>query len=142
MNHRQAVQVALTTALAISTATACGGGQQSNLGTNQFGQPMASRPGGILRNKAVLLTGAAALYYLYHRQEALRKAGHNVPRYFLSQNGHVYWRDQAGTPHWISAPTAGLSVPESVADQYKDFQGFDGSTTGRGLSGLAGRGMY
>jgi hypothetical protein len=132
----------MTTALVISTVTACGVGQQpNNLSSNPYGSPNPTGPGGLLRNKAVLLTGAAALAYLYRRQHALRASGQNVPRYYLSSNGRVYFRDQSGTAHWVTPPAGGVSIPMSEANRYREFQGFNGNTTGRGLAGLSGSQM-
>ncbi|NMG20113.1 hypothetical protein [Brasilonema bromeliae] len=85
---------------------------------------------------AITLVGAAALYYLYNRHKNSQKEGAQG-KYYLSKNGRVYYRDEQGRPHWVTSPSGGIQVPESEAQQYRDFQGYNGRTTGRSLSDVA-----
>ena len=88
------------------------------------------------QKKVVLLAGAAALYYLYkHHQNAAAKAGPES-QYYLSKNGRVYYRDADHRAHWVTPPSEGISVPEAEANEYRGFQGYDRSASGRDLVGL------
>lgn len=85
---------------------------------------------------AITLAGAAALYYLYQKNKNRR--GHGAEgQYYLSKNGRVYYRDAQGRAHWVTPPPGGIRVSEEEARQYRDFQGYNGRTTGRDLRGLA-----
>lgn len=84
----------------------------------------------------ITLAGAAALYYLYNKQKNAKKEGAEG-KYYLSKNGRVYYRDAQNRPHWVTPPAGGIQVPESEAQQYKDFQGYNGSSTGRDLKDVA-----
>lgn len=86
--------------------------------------------------KLVILGGAAALYYLYRKHQNSAGAGEQG-QYYLSKNGRVYYRDAEHRAHWVTPPTQGISVPESEAREYAQFQGYDNRQTGRDLSGLA-----
>lgn len=85
---------------------------------------------------AITLAGAAALYYLYNRHKNAQKEGAQG-KYYLSKNGRVYYRDQQGRPQWVTPPSGGIRVPESEAQQYQDFQGYNGRSTGRTLRDIA-----
>jgi hypothetical protein len=99
-------------------------------------QPKADSPGMSGTQKVVLLAGAAALYYLYKKhQNAAAKEGPEG-QYYLSKNGRVYYRDAEHRAHWVTPPPDGIKVPESEANEYRGFQGFNNSTTGRDLTGL------
>ncbi len=87
------------------------------------------------KQKLVLLGGAAALYYLYNRHKNAQGQGRNG-QYYLSKNGRVYYRDAQHRAHYVTPPAGGVQVPASEAQQYRDFQGYNGRTTGRDLSGL------
>src|SRR5919202_647957 len=71
-------------------------------------QPQAKK-GLSTKQKVAILAGAAALYYL----------------------------DAQGRPHWVTPPSGGIQVPESEAQQYRDFQGYNNRSTGRDLTNLA-----
>ncbi len=86
--------------------------------------------------KVALLTGAAALYYLYNQHKNSQEQGPQG-QYYLSKNGRVYYRDAQHRAHWVTPPPAGIQVPEAQAQQYRDFQGYNNSATGRDLTGLA-----
>jgi len=85
---------------------------------------------------AVVLAGAAALYYLYNQHKhAQAQAGENG-QYYLSKNGRVYYRDANHQAHWVTPPPNGITVPSADAQQYRDYQGYDNQTTGRDLTSL------
>jgi predicted heme/steroid binding protein len=86
--------------------------------------------------KVAILAGAAALYYLYQQRKNAQGAGPNG-KYYLSKNGRVYYRDSQNRPHWVTPPQGGIRVPESEAQQYRDFQGYNGRSTGRDLTDVA-----
>lgn len=97
-------------------------------------QPRA-RQGLSNTQKVAILAGAAALYYLYNQQKNAKGQGPQG-QYYLSKNGRVYYRDAQNRPHWVTPPPGGITVPESEAQQYRDFQGYNNSPTGRDLTGL------
>ncbi len=83
----------------------------------------------------ITLVGAAALYYLYKQHQKSQQEGAQG-KYYLSKNGRVYYRDAQHRAHWVTAPPEGITVPEAQAQQYQEFQGYNGRTTGRNLAGL------
>ncbi len=83
----------------------------------------------------ITLAGAAALYYLYNQHKNKQQQGAQG-KYYLSKNGRVYYRDAQGRPHWVTPPPGGIKVPAEQAAQYRDFQGYNNSPTGRDLTGL------
>lgn len=85
--------------------------------------------------KVVLLAGSAALYYLYNKHKNSQEQGPQG-QYYLSKNGRVYYRDAEHRAHWVTPPAEGIRVPENEAQQYRDFQGYNNSATGRDLVGL------
>ncbi len=76
------------------------------------GQP---RQGLTTKQKVILLAGAAALYYLYKKHQQASGSGAEG-QYYRSKNGQVYYRDQKGGVHWVSAPSQPIQVP---ADEYQ-----------------------
>jgi hypothetical protein len=99
-------------------------------------QPMeASGESHSMRNKMILLGGAAALYYLYKQHQGQADSS-GQPQYYLSKNGRVYYRDADHRAHWITPPAAGIRVPESEAAPYRDLQGYDNRATGRDLTSV------
>lgn len=88
--------------------------------------------------KVVILGGAAALYYMYkHHQQAAVNSQGSDSQYYLSKNGRVYYRDAQHGAHWVTPPSEGIRVPEQEAAQYSQFQGYDGRSDGRDLTGLS-----
>lgn len=102
------------------------------------GQPQQQQNRGMSTGqKVAILAGAAALYYMYKKNKEKRAAGDtSQPQYYLSSNGRVYYRDAQGRAHWVTPPQGGIQVPMSEAQQYRDFQGYNGQSTGRDLMGL------
>jgi hypothetical protein len=87
--------------------------------------------------KVALLVGAAALYYMYKKnQEAKQHGNISEPQYYLSRNGRVYYREAGGRVHWVTPPSSGIQVPIAEASQYQDFQGYEGRSSGRDLVGM------
>lgn len=98
--------------------------------------PQAKKKGLSTGQKAVItLAGAAALYYLYKQHQNKQEEGAQG-KYYLSKNGRVYYRDAQHQAHWVTPPPGGVQVPADEAQQYRDFQGYNNSPTGRDLSGL------
>jgi len=106
-------------------------------GTTPYNSPQQPRARQGLSNtqKVAILAGAAALYYLYNQQKNAKGQGPQG-QYYLSKNGRVYYRDAQNRPHWVTPPQGGIQVPESEAQRYREFQGYNNSPTGRDLTGL------
>ncbi|MBD2507241.1 MULTISPECIES: hypothetical protein [unclassified Nostoc] len=85
--------------------------------------------------KVALLAGAAALYYMYNQHKNAPQEGAQG-KYYLSKNGRVYYRDAEHRAHWVTPPAEGIRVPESEAQKYREFQGYNRSATGRDLTGI------
>ena len=142
----------VTGVLLTQTLTACGGARTadtSNLppvdesNRTSYGSSVNSRSAAAPRSgmsngqKVALLAGAAAVYYLYQKNQKARATGNSAePQYYLSKNGRVYYREGGGRVHWVTAPQGGISVPMDEAQQYQEFEGYDGRTTGRNLAGI------
>ena len=84
----------------------------------------------------VELRGDAALYYLYREHLTTDGAGPQG-RYYLSNDGRVFYKDAQGREHTVNAPSEGLRVPRAAADPYRDIRGYAGQQNGRDLRGLA-----
>jgi hypothetical protein len=97
----------------------------------------AEKAGMSTRKKVVLLAGAAALYYLYKQHQKASAQDGPDSQYYLSKNGRVYYRDAEHRAHWVTAPSAGIEVPAGQADEYREFEGYDGQSKGRDLTGLS-----
>lgn len=85
--------------------------------------------------KVALLAGAAALYYMYNQHKNASQEGAQG-KYYLSKNGRVYYRDAEHRAHWVTPPSEGIRVPESEAQKYRQFQGYNNSSSGRDLTGI------
>ncbi|WP_017653867.1 hypothetical protein [Fortiea contorta] len=138
--------VLLSALLMVPLLSSCGGGSKvatppppvdDTVGrtvSDRTNQPQAKKGLGT-GQKVAILAGAAALYYLYNQQKNSPKEGAQG-KYYLSKNGRVYYRDGEGRAHWVSPPSEGIRVPESEAQKYREFQGYNRQTTGRDLTGL------
>ncbi len=138
--------VLLSALLTVPLLSSCGGGSRSanvpppvddTVGrtvSDRSAQPEVKKglSGG---QKVAILAGAAALYYLYNQHKNAPQEGAQG-KYYLSKNGRVYYRDAEHRAHWVTPPAEGIRVPESQAQQYQDFQGYNGRSTGRDLSNL------
>lgn len=96
-------------------------------------QTQAKQKGLSTGQKVAILAGAAALYYLYNQHKNKQEQGPEG-KYYLSKNGRIYYRDSEHRAHWVTPPPGGIQVPESEAQRYRDFQGYNNSSTGRDLS--------
>lgn len=120
----------------------CGGGNQANqppIDDSRNGRaPVTAptQPAMSTTKKVVLLAGAAALYYLYEHHKNATAAAGAEGQYYLSKNGRVYYRDKDHRAHWVTPPPGGISVPESEASKYKDYQGYENKSTGKDLTGV------
>lgn len=137
----------LSALLVLPMLTACGSSRtaappppvdDSQVGTvsnpRPANQPQA-RKGLSTGQKVAILAGAAALYYLYNQHR--NKQGQGAQgKYYLSKNGRVYYRDAQGRAHWVTPPSEGIRVPESEAQKYREFQGYNNRPTGRDLTDL------
>lgn len=99
-------------------------------------QPQAKKKGLSTGQKVAILAGAAALYYLYNQHKNKQEQGPQG-KYYLSKNGRIYYRDAQNRAHWVTPPPGGIQVPESEAQRYRDFQGYNNSPTGRDLTDVA-----
>ncbi|WP_373526288.1 hypothetical protein [Nostoc sp.] len=139
--------VLLSALLMVPLLSSCGGGSRTatpppvddTIGRtvsnrNTTNQPEAKKGMGT-GQKVALLAGAAALYYMYNQHQNASKEGAEG-KYYLSKNGRVYYRDAEKRAHWVTPPKEGIRVPESQAQKYQQFQGYNGSSTGRDLTGI------
>lgn len=137
----------LTALLSLPLFTACGGTPNTaapppvddTLGGTQTYPSPANQPqakkGLSTGQKVAILAGAAALYYLYNQHKNRQEQGPQG-QYYLSKNGRIYYRDAQHRAHWVTPPSEGIRVPEAEARQYRDFQGYNNSPTGRDLTEL------
>ncbi|MEH2085622.1 hypothetical protein [Nostoc sp.] len=138
--------VLLSALLMVPLLSSCGGGSQKanvpppvddTIGrtvSDRTNQPEAKKGLGT-GQKVALLAGAAGLYYLYNQHKNASQEGAQG-KYYLSKNGRVYYRDAEKRAHWVTPPAEGIRVPESEAQKYREFQGYNRSTTGRDLTGI------
>ncbi|MBD2694991.1 hypothetical protein [Anabaena catenula] len=140
------IAVLLSALLTVPLLTSCGGGSRTasppppvddTTGRvvserTPVNQPQAKK-GLSTGQKVAILAGAAALYYIYNQHKNAQGEGVQG-KYYLSKNGRVYYRDAQGRAHWVTPPQEGIRVPESEAQRYSDFQGYNGRTTGRDLT--------
>lgn len=147
----QTVALLLTTTLSAPLFASCGGSNTANQTPVYDNRPTAqntanrtvsgnptrpqARQGLSTGQKVAILAGAAALYYLYNQHKNKKEQG-ATGKYYLSKNGRVYYRDAAGRAQWVTPPREGIRVPEEQARQYRDFQGYNGRSTGRDLRDL------
>jgi hypothetical protein len=139
--------VLLSALLTVPLLSSCGGGSKNasapppvddSVGrtvSDRTSQPEAKK-GLSTGQKVALLAGAAGLYYLYNQHKNASQEGAQG-KYYLSKNGRVYYRDAEHRAHWVTPPSEGIRVPESEAQQYSQFQGYNGRSTGRDLTGIS-----
>lgn len=115
-----------------------------NGGASAMPQSAPPRQGMSTGKKVAILAGAAALYYLYRKNQQKKQAGQlqGQPQYYLSKNGRVYFRHPNGQPEYVTPPPQGIPVPYDEAQQYSQYQGYDGRTSGRTLQDLYEQGGY
>ncbi len=138
--------VVLSGLLTIPLLSSCGGGNRtatappvddtiSGKNVTNTNQPEAKKGLGT-GQKVAILAGAAALYYLYNQHKNAEGEGAKG-KYYLSKNGRVYYRDDKGQAHWVTPPPEGIKVPESEAQKYRDFQGYNNNPSGRDLTNFS-----
>ena len=147
MRPARPISLMLATAMATAPMMACKDSSRSEpppavddtrggFAARETPAPAPDRPRLSTGKKVVILAGAAALYYMYkHHKNAAQKEGAEG-QYYLSKNGRVYYRDAEHRAHWVTPPQDGIAVPESEAAEYRGFQGYNNSSTGRDLSSL------
>lgn len=149
------VAVFLSALLTVPILSSCGGGSpQSSAppiddtvsGRNvnypdRANPPQEARRGLSTGQKVAILAGAAALYYIYNQRKNAQGAGPQG-KYYISKNGRVYYRDAQGRAHWVTPPSGGIRVPASEAERYRDFQGYNGRSTGRTLTDVVPQEAY
>ena len=123
-------------ALCALTSLLCGCGRPASTASQASypAGPGAPRQGMSTKQKVAILAGAAALYYLYNKHKNSQGAGKSG-QYYLSKNGRVYYRDQNGSPVWVTPPPGGIQVPESEAQQYSRYSGYNGNAAGESFGG-------
>jgi hypothetical protein len=135
--------VLLSALLMVPLLSSCGGGSKTatpppvddTVGRTVSDRQTEAKKGLGTGQKVALLAGAAALYYMYNQHKNASQDGAQG-KYYLSKNGRVYYRDAEHRAHWVTPPSEGIRVPESEAQQYRQFQGYNGNTSGRDLTGL------
>ena len=135
--------VLLSALLTVPLLSSCGGGSKTaapppvddTVGRTVSDRQTEAKKGLGTGQKVAILAGAAALYYMYNQHKNAPKEGAQG-KYYLSKNGRVYYRDAENGAHWVTPPSEGIRVPESQAQQYRQFQGYNGSTSGRDLTGI------
>ncbi|MBW4425653.1 MAG: hypothetical protein KME50_14685 [Nostoc desertorum CM1-VF14] len=135
--------VLLSALLTVPLLSSCGGGSKTatpppvddTVGRTVSDRQTEAKKGLGTGQKVAILAGAAALYYMYNQHKNAPKEGAQG-KYYLSKNGRVYYRDAENRAHWVTPPAEGIRVPESQAQQYRQFQGYNGNTSGRDLTGL------
>lgn len=133
-----ALSLALTFALPIVALTAGCGQKASNQNTPYASGPTANnspmannappKAGMNIKQKAVLLGGAALLFYLYKRYQKQNQTAQNgangKPQLYREEKGPnagaIYYRknDAQHSVVWLSAPQQGVNVPQSEVQQY------------------------
>jgi hypothetical protein len=140
--------VCLSALLVLPLLTSCGGSRNASVpppvddsigrtvsDRNTTNQPQAKKGLGT-GQKVAILAGAAALYYLYNQHKNASQEGAQG-KYYLSKNGRVYYRDAEHRAHWVTPPSEGIRVPESEAQRYQEYQGYNQRSTGRDLTGIS-----
>ncbi|MCC5646609.1 hypothetical protein LC607_27575 [Nostoc sp. CHAB 5824] len=135
--------VLLCALLTVPLLSSCGGGSKTatpppvddTVGRTVSDRQTQAKKGLGTGQKVALLAGAAALYYMYNQHKNAPQEGAQG-KYYLSKNGRVYYRDAEHRAHWVTPPSEGIRVPESQAQQYRQFQGYNGNTSGRDLTGI------
>ncbi|MBG1245386.1 hypothetical protein ACEYW6_25340 [Nostoc sp. UIC 10607] len=138
--------VLLSALLMVPLLSSCGGGSKTatpppvddtigrTVSDRTTNQPEVKKGMGT-GQKVAILAGAAALYYLYNQHKNAPQEGAQG-KYYLSKNGRVYYRDAEHRAHWVTPPPEGIRVPESEAQKYREFQGYNRSSSGRDLTGI------
>jgi hypothetical protein len=135
--------VLLSALLTVPLLSSCGGASKTatpppvddTVGRTVSDRQTEAKKGLGTGQKVAILAGAAALYYMYNQHKNASQDGAQG-KYYLSKNGRVYYRDAEHRAHWVTPPAEGIRVPESEAQKYRQFQGYNGNTSGRDLTGI------
>lgn len=136
--------VLLSALLTVPLLSSCGGSSRNatvpppvddSIGRTVSNKQTEVKKGLSTGQKVGILAGAAALYYLYNQHKNSQAEGAEG-KYYLSKNGRVYYRDAQNRAHWVTPPSEGIRVPESEAQKYREFQGYNGRSTSRDLTGI------
>lgn len=146
------VAVLLSTSMLSPMLVGCGGGggaatapPMDASGTRNLppavGAPGAQNQGGMsTKQKAVLLAGAAALYYMYKKKQNAQ--GQPVQYYRSESNGRIYYRDpKTKQAIYVTPPQGGIQVPAQEAQQYSGYAGYNNSPAGQSFGGYGANGM-
>ena len=142
--------VAVIASLTIPTLLAgCGSPAPTAQAPNQRTAPgrQAANPGMSTRQKATLLAGAAAMYYLYRKyqrdnaaklqQASAAAPGGKIQYYRSKKGGYIYYRDpQTKQAIRVTPPQSqvtSMQVPQNEAAEYSQFQGYNNAPTGETL---------
>jgi hypothetical protein len=136
------VALLMSALLSFPLLTSCGGSKDNTVDQAPPVTQNAPRPNPAQNKKpglstvqkvGITLVGAAALYYLYKQHQKSQAKTGPEGQYYLSKNGGVYYRDAQGNPHFVTPPKQPLQVqvPQSEAQEYSQYQGYDGKSAGR-----------
>jgi len=138
----RATALALSLSLVAPLLAGCGGTNDS--GANQppldasatRGQVQPQKQGMSTGKKVALVAGAAALYYMYKRNQDKRDAG--TPQYYESKNGRIYYRDKTKRVVYVTPPSQPMEVPIEEARRYQldKYRGYENSNSGKDFGGL------
>ncbi len=149
--HSRAAALLICATLITPLLAGCGGKSNNTGGADlppvdntRTSGPAASAPaaappktGMSTGKKVAILAGAAAVYYLYKRSQNKKTEGADG-KYYLSKNGRVYYRDETGRAHWVTAPEK-MEVPQDEVDRYPElsqYRGYNQQTTGEAFGGV------
>ena len=91
------------------------------------------------KQKMVMLAGAAALYYMYKKQQNAK--GQTVQYYKSETNGRIYYRDpKTKQAIYVTPPQGGIMVPAQEAQNYNSYQGYNNSPAGQTFGGYGANG--
>ncbi len=136
------VALLMSALLSFPLLTSCGGPKDNAVEQPRPVTQTAPRPNTAQTKKpglstgqkvGITLVGAAALYYLYKQHQKSQAKTGAEGQYYLSKNGGVYYRDAQGNPHFVTPPKQPMKVevPQSEAQEYSQYQGYDGKSAGR-----------
>lgn len=143
----RATALAVSLSLVAPLLAGCGCGSKDDTSGANLPPIDASRSGGTVAppqqpkqgmstgKKVAILAGAAALYYLYKRNQDKRDTASQNRQYYLSKNGRVYYREKNGQAVWVTPPKQPIEVPMDEVERYpqlREFKGYDNSTSGYG----------
>lgn len=138
------VAVLISASMLSPLLAGCDGGNQASApaidasGTRNLpsavGGTRVQRQGMSTKQKMVILAGAAALYYMYKKQQDAK--GQPVQYYKSEANGRIYYRDpKTKQAIYVTPPQGGIQVPAEEAQNYTDYRGYNNSPAGQTFGG-------